>query len=239
MDAAMMPWAAGLNLHSAGYGLEAQSQPLIFYPTSQRVDLSFDEERSMQHFSPRSDRPCYVIIFTMPGEQTEGIYTLRTTDDQDLPIETVVAFEEEVDAQRFATFLEASLYFVPSIMPISWGDMTDWCNENNARCRLEPRGSLLIPPEAHVGVTDWERSMALQRGQYSVLEEEPQLDPVSETSEDQHSPTMAPYIESTRDWAHDVVVQEATDLSNIVDGKLADSTLAAIRADLERLLNKH
>lgn len=40
-------------------------------------------------------------------------------------------------------------------------------------CRLEPQGSLLIPPDFNVGVTDWERSMRLREGRFAVLEAEP------------------------------------------------------------------
>ncbi|GFH22343.1 uncharacterized protein HaLaN_19795, partial [Haematococcus lacustris] len=40
--------------------------------------------------------------------------------------------------------------------------------------RLEPQGSLLIPPDFNVGVTDWERSMRLRDGRWAVLEAEPE-----------------------------------------------------------------
>ena len=41
------------------------------------------------------------------------------------------------------------------------------------QCRLEPRGSLLIPPDFNVGLTDWERSKRLRKGVFDVLEMEP------------------------------------------------------------------
>ena len=31
------------------------------------------------------------------------------------------------------------------------------------QCRMEPRGSLLIPPDFNVGLTDWERSKRLRK----------------------------------------------------------------------------
>lgn len=40
---------------------------------------------------------------------------------------------------------------------------------------MEPAGSLLIPPDFNVGVTDWERSMRLRDGRWAVLEAEPQV----------------------------------------------------------------
>ncbi|PNH11504.1 hypothetical protein TSOC_001620 [Tetrabaena socialis] len=39
---------------------------------------------------------------------------------------------------------------------------------------MEPRGSLLIPPDFNVSVTDWERSLRLRDGQFAVLESEPE-----------------------------------------------------------------
>ena len=38
---------------------------------------------------------------------------------------------------------------------------------------MEPRGSLLIPPDFNVGLTDWERSKRLRKGVFDVLELEP------------------------------------------------------------------
>ncbi len=41
------------------------------------------------------------------------------------------------------------------------------------QCRLEPEGSLLIPPDFNVGVTDWERASRLRQGVFAVLDSEP------------------------------------------------------------------
>ena len=45
------------------------------------------------------------------------------------------------------------------------------------RCRLEPCGSLLIPPDANVRDTAWERTRALRDGRWDVLEQEPLYGP--------------------------------------------------------------
>lgn len=63
---------------------------------------------------------------------------------------------------------------VPSVWPIEWGELLDFCNAAGYRCRLEPAGSLLIPPEYNVSLTDWERTLRLRQGDWSVLAEEPQ-----------------------------------------------------------------
>lgn len=178
---------------------------------------------------------CFVILFGMGSEETEGIYTLRTVeyDDGDVVnVDTVVAFASEVDAQRFATLLEASLRHQPAVYSTSWSDIREWCAENNAKCRLEQEGSLLIPPESNVSVTDWERALALQRGEFSVLEEEPKRAdglPHEEKEEDVFASMFS------MDGMDDSKM-ELDNVSNIVDSRMANSSLNSVREELERLL---
>jgi hypothetical protein len=37
-----------------------------------------------------------------------------------------------------------------------------FCSDSGYRCRLELEGSMLMPPEYNVHVTDWERSLRLR-----------------------------------------------------------------------------
>jgi hypothetical protein len=183
---------------------------------------------------------CYVILFGMGSEDTEGIYTLRTVEASDegdvANVDTVVAFEDEVDAQRFATLLEASLRHQPAVYSTTWGDITEWSTENAARCRLEPSGSLLLPPESNVSVTDWERALALQRGQYTVLEEEPEVvQNFSSFYDGALSPAEEAELFRMDEVAFDHKV-EHDNVSNIVDSRMANSSLNSVREELERLL---
>jgi hypothetical protein len=59
------------------------------------------------------------------------------------------------------------------VWPIEWGELLEFCNSAGYRCRLEPAGSLLIPPDYNVGMTDWEKSLKLRKGEFSVLGAEP------------------------------------------------------------------
>ena len=61
----------------------------------------------------------------------------------------------------------------PTVWPIEWGELLEFCNSAGYRCRLEPAGSLLIPPAYNVGMTDWEKSLKLRKGEFSVLGAEP------------------------------------------------------------------
>lgn len=186
---------------------------------------------------------CYVILFGMGETETEGIYTLRTveaSDDGDAKnVDTVVAFEDIVDAERFATLLEASLRHQPAVYSTTWGDITDWSKENAARCRLESPGSLLLPPESNVSVTDWERALALQRGHYSVLDEEPA---VSQRQETANSEVLSPREEAELFSMEELSFPDGKvegidyDLNNIVDSRMAKESLSSVREELERLL---
>lgn len=187
---------------------------------------------------------CYVILFGMGSEETEGIYTLRTVDNgrdgESFNVDTVVAFKTEVDAQRFATLLEASLKHQPAVYSTSWADIKEWCTENNARFRLEPAGSLLIPPESNVSITDWERALALQRGEYSVLAQEPDVHMYGPRRSDAEpkNTSLDGIEEEILELSFDFYagMLDHDNINNIVDSKLAEHSLAKLREDLERLI---
>lgn len=187
--------------------------------------------------SPIDDQMhCFVILFGMGSEETEGIYTLRTVEYEDgdvVNVDTVVAFASEVDAQRFATLLEASLRHEPAVYSTSWADIREWCAENNAKCRLEQEGSLMIPPESNVSVTDWERALALQRGEFSVLEEEPNRDVLFSEDDDEMAVFSMEGVDEG--LSHDSKM-ELDNVSNIVDSRMANASLNSVREELERLL---
>jgi hypothetical protein len=42
-----------------------------------------------------------VILFGVGERETEGIYSLRGASDDGLPQETIIAFEDDEDAQRY------------------------------------------------------------------------------------------------------------------------------------------
>ena len=93
--------------------------------------------------------------------------------------------------------------------------------------------------------TDWERALALQRGEYKVLESEPMVaeesDPVfASTSSLNAADFLAPgFFIDGPDWVHsqdEYDVQD--DVANSVDHRLAEANLAGIRAELERLMSQ-
>lgn len=51
---------------------------------------------------------------------------------------------------------------VPHVSPINVQELLDFCEDSGYKCRLEPRGTLLLPPDYNIGMTDWERSLRLR-----------------------------------------------------------------------------
>ncbi|KAK9838318.1 hypothetical protein WJX81_004326 [Elliptochloris bilobata] len=116
----------------------------------------------------------HVILFGVGDFETEGIYSLRALRREDnLPQDTIIAFEDDDDAVRYAGLLEATMVHKPHVCPITPQELLEFCREAGYSCRLEPRGTLLIPPDHNVGLTDWERSLRLREGQFSVLARDP------------------------------------------------------------------
>eukprot|EP00198_Chlamydomonas_reinhardtii_P002931 XP_001692267.1 predicted protein [Chlamydomonas reinhardtii] len=112
----------------------------------------------------------YVILFGVGERDTEGIYSLRAfRPDDGLPHETIIAFECEEEATRYACLLEASMDHTPHVCSIPPRELLSFCLDQTYSCRLEPRGSLLIPPDFNVSVTDWERSLRLREGNSDEL----------------------------------------------------------------------
>lgn len=119
----------------------------------------------------------YVVLFGVGEASTEGIYSLRSHSEEiGLHVETIICFETNEDAFRFAGLLEATMTHGPSIHTIRPKDLVKFCEDSGYACRLEPKGSMMMPPEFNVGITDWERSLRLREGKYSVLEQEPEVE---------------------------------------------------------------
>lgn len=228
------------NSHEKMDSFSQDPSQLYWYPD---MSQAIEGLKETQDCSSNTNKQCYVILFGTGSEETEGIYTLRTVDcgedGETMNVDTVVAFENEVDAQRFATLLEASLKHQPAVYSTSWSDITEWCEENNARCRLEPSGSLLIPPESNVSVTDWERALALQRGEFTVLDYEPSYGEVSmESMEESILKEMRDLMALSSFEFQTNQTVDIDNISNIVDSKLAGQSIAEVREELEKLIRR-
>lgn len=121
----------------------------------------------------------FVILFGVGQSGHEGIYSLRAVNREDgLPQDTIIAFEDQLDAERYACQLEGtfqSFSHVPHVCSIPPEELLNFCMDSGYNCRMEPVGSSLLPPDFNIGTTDWERSLRLRNGEFSVLEQEPDL----------------------------------------------------------------
>ncbi|APB33603.1 hypothetical protein GlitD10_1283 [Gloeomargarita lithophora Alchichica-D10] len=92
----------------------------------------------------------YVLIYN-PGTDNEGIHSLKLQGE-----DTILMFEAEDDALRFATFLEAQDFPVPTVEAIDPEEMQLFCHQSGFHCQLVPAGALLMPPETNITNTDWQ-----------------------------------------------------------------------------------
>ena len=105
----------------------------------------------------------HVILFGIGEGEPEGIYSVCAMPGADqLPQETIIAFEDAEDAQRYASRLEATMERAPNVVPITPSELLEFCKESGYNCRLEQGGSMLSPPDFNVDITDWERSLRLR-----------------------------------------------------------------------------
>lgn len=109
----------------------------------------------------------FILVFGS-GTGSEGLYSLQERTKEDVPVDIILAFPTEDDARRYGTLLEAEMGRVPVVERARPEDLRYTCREGGYRCKVTRRGVLLMPPEKTVEITDWERTNALRKGQWSV-----------------------------------------------------------------------
>jgi hypothetical protein len=82
----------------------------------------------------------YVLIYNS-GSDHEGIHSLKLNGE-----DTILLFEDEDDAVRFATLLEAQDFPVPTVEQIDPEEMRWFCQENGFSLSSCSPGSLDDPP---------------------------------------------------------------------------------------------
>jgi hypothetical protein len=92
----------------------------------------------------------FVLLFNARTEN-EGIHTIQIGDRN-----TVLMFESEDDATRFALMLEAQDFPAPTLEAMDVEDIQEFCNSADYDCELIEEGMLAMPPETSVEETDWQ-----------------------------------------------------------------------------------
>ncbi|AOY84293.1 DUF3110 domain-containing protein [Moorena producens JHB] len=92
----------------------------------------------------------YVLLFNARTEN-EGIHTIQIGDKQ-----TVLMFEKEDDATRFALLLEAQDFPTPTVEAIDLEEIEEFCQSAGYDSELVSEGMLAMPPETNLEKTDWQ-----------------------------------------------------------------------------------
>ncbi len=92
----------------------------------------------------------WVLLYGV-GTDNEGIYTQLVGDRN-----VVIAFEEEEDAIRYAGYLEAQDFRVPTPERIPQSEIEEFCRDAGYEYYLVSAGDLYVPPERNVERTDWQ-----------------------------------------------------------------------------------
>ncbi|WP_218080025.1 DUF3110 domain-containing protein [Anthocerotibacter panamensis] len=90
-----------------------------------------------------------VLLFNA-GSDNEGIYTLAVEGQN-----TVVAFEDEDDATRYALLLEAQDFLSASVEVLDEKELQAFCESADLGLSIIEKGTLAVPPDKNLDQLDW------------------------------------------------------------------------------------
>lgn len=100
----------------------------------------------------------FVLMFNA-GTENEGIHTIRKGDAYGGKLRnTILMFESEDDATRYALLLEAQDFPTPTPEAIDAEEIQQFCESAGYDWEIVPENSNLVvtPPEVNVEETDWQ-----------------------------------------------------------------------------------
>ncbi len=102
----------------------------------------------------------FVLIFNA-GTDNEGIHTIRVGDRN-----TILMFESEDDATRFALMLEAQDFPIPAVEAIDAEEIKEFCQSTGYDWQMvTENNALMVPPEINVEETDWKPDSEIEQTQ--------------------------------------------------------------------------
>lgn len=93
-----------------------------------------------------------VLLFN-PRTENEGIYTLQLRVREGY-INTVVLFEQQEDAERYAGLLEAQDFPAPQVEALDPREIAAFTQDAGYKTSFIPAGTLFLPPEDNVDPSD-------------------------------------------------------------------------------------
>ncbi|MCP6761794.1 MAG: DUF3110 domain-containing protein [Fischerella sp. CENA71] len=120
----------------------------------------------------------FVLIFNA-GTDNEGIHTIRVGDRN-----TILMFESEDDATRFALMLEAQDFPIPVVEAIDAEEIKEFCQSTGYDWQMVTENSaLMVPPEINVEETDWKPDSEIDQTQTNTQSSNQESPPESELSD--------------------------------------------------------
>lgn len=92
----------------------------------------------------------YILLFNANTDD-EGIHTVQRGERN-----TILMFQEEEDAVRFAMMLEAQDFPEPAVEAINSEEIKLFCQKADYDWEIVEPGQLALPPEKNLEQTDWE-----------------------------------------------------------------------------------
>ena len=92
----------------------------------------------------------YILLFNANTDD-EGIHTVQRGERN-----TILMFQEEEDAVRFAMMLEAQDFPEPAVEAIDSEEIKLFCQKADYDWEIVEPGQLALPPEKNLEQTDWE-----------------------------------------------------------------------------------
>ena len=92
----------------------------------------------------------YILLFNANTDD-EGIHTVQRGERN-----TILMFQEEEDAVRFAMMLEAQDFPEPAVEAIDSEEIKLFCQKADYDWELVEPGQLALPPDKNLEQTDWE-----------------------------------------------------------------------------------
>lgn len=96
----------------------------------------------------------YILLFNA-GTDNEGIHTVQMSDRN-----TILMFQEEDDALRYAGLLEAQDFPEPKVEAIDSEEVEQFCRQADYDSKIIEPGQLEIPPEKNVEDLSWNESQS-------------------------------------------------------------------------------
>ena len=94
----------------------------------------------------------YILLFNA-GTDNEGIHTVQVGDRN-----TILMFQNEDDAARYAGLLEAQDFPSPKVEAIDSEEVEQFCRQADYNWEIVDSEKLAIPPEKNVEKPDWDET---------------------------------------------------------------------------------